>query len=229
MLGCSLSPSGVLIDRKGKTVKRLFVVGVLVSVAVGAQLLVSAPAGANPDSIPICCAWNGNLVHGTLTYTISSGDATVQSWINTGVQAWPGAVNADHSVKHNLVLSPASGRTGDIDIRFKNGGGNIQGTTSWSFDSAGFISHARISISGKAFGTPNGEQLVEQITKHEMGHALGLEHADFNGDLMSTTLTNGSPNISTCDVNGVVIAQHWYLVDGSTAPAAPPQQTVTCS
>jgi hypothetical protein len=144
-----------------------------------------------------------------------------------GIEAWETALNG--KTADAFTLTQVFTRTGDIDIRFKPGGGQIQGLTNFSFErSTGLLQHVRISISGRAFGIPNADALIEQITKHESGHALGLGHADFDGDLMSTTLTNGSDTISTCDINGVLAAEKWRFVDDSNTPALPVVDSVTC-
>lgn len=205
--------------------KRVLLVAATLSLLSG-PLLAIAPAGANPASLAICCAWNANLADDNLTYTIAGGDSTAQSEVNTAVQAWVSALSG--KTTNPFTMTRVFTRTADIEIRFKPGGGPIQGRTSFSFDANGFIQHIRISVSGKAFGTPNNAALVDQIAKHESGHALGLGHADFDGDLMSTTLSGGSDTISTCDVNGVLAAEHWRFVDGSSTPAPPGVTSVAC-
>ena len=210
--------------------KRLLLALAAASLVCGTQLLAATPAGANPGSLAICCAWNASLASPPppdhLTYTIAGGDAAAQNEVNTAVQAWVSALVGHTAVP--FTMTRVSTRTADIAIRFKEGGGNIQGQTFRSTDATGFIQHVRIDISGKAFGTPNNAALIDQITKHETGHALGLDHADFNGDLMSPTLTGGSDTISTCDINGVRAAEHWRFVAGSTTPAPPSATSVAC-
>jgi hypothetical protein len=206
--------------------KRLLVVAATLSLFSSLQFLAVAPAGANPNSLAICCAWNASLTDDNLTYTITGGNATAQSEVGNAVQAWVTALSGH--TKFTFTMTRVFTRTADIDIRFKEGGGVIQGVTFRSFDASGFIQHVRITISGKAFGTPNNAALVDQIAKHESGHALGLDHADFNGDLMSPTLSGGSDTISNCDVNGVLAAEHWRFVDGSSTPAPPSATSVSC-
>jgi hypothetical protein len=89
------------------------------------------------------------------------------------------------------------------------------------FSSDGYITSVSLTISGSAFGSPNNEYIVKQITKHETGHAFGLGHANFDGDLMSPTVSGGSGSISTCDIEAVKEAQHRKLVDGATIPHKP--------
>jgi hypothetical protein len=206
--------------------KRLVFLLAAVSLLCGPQLVAAVPAQANPDSLGVCCAWDATLATDNLTYTITGGDTTAQSEVSNAVQAWVTALSG--KTVHPFTMTRVFTRTADINIRFKEGGGQIQGDTFRSFDASGFIDHVRILISGKAFGTPNNAALIDQIAKHESGHALGLGHADFNGDLMSTTLSGGSDAISSCDVNGVLTAEHWRFVDGSAIPAPPPATSVTC-
>jgi hypothetical protein len=206
--------------------KRLLFFVAAVSLVCGPQLLGAVPAGANPDSLAVCCAWDAALATNNLNYTITGGDATAQSEVSNAVQAWVTALSGQ--TKDPFTMTRVFTRTADIDIRFKEGGGQVQGDTFRSFDRSGFIDHVRILISGKAFGTPNNAALIDQIAKHESGHALGLGHADFNGDLMSTTLSGGSDTISSCDVNGVLTAEHWRFVDGSSTPAPPSATSVSC-
>lgn len=178
-------------------------------------------AQASPDSIAICCAWNSNLDDGDLTYKISGGDTDVQEIVRIAVEEWEAAVVG-------LTLTEVTGRTKpNVDIKFKRGGGMVQGQALRSFDNQGFVTAVKINISGKAFGDPNEEDTVAQIGKHEFGHALGLGHADFAGDLMSTSVSAGTGDISDCDVDGVLEANHWKLVDATT-PHAPHVTSLSC-
>lgn len=55
-----------------------------------------------------------------------------------------------------------------------------------------------------------------------MGHALGLGHANFESDLVSQILSSKEMmNISQCDVNGVLQANQWKLVNNDNRPDKP--------
>lgn len=174
------------------------------------------------NSVGVCCAWNDKLSDRVLTYKISGGDDAARQAVREAVEEWDAALAG-------LELTEVFGKTkADINVKFKTGGGQIQGMALRKFDSSGFVSSVDLTISGSAFGNPNNVNTVKQITKHEMGHALGLGHANFNGDLMSTTVSGGSETISACDVNGVLEANHWKLVDGFDAPHIPHVDHVHC-
>lgn len=194
--------------------------GIMLVLAVLApsNLLVAQEA----NSIDICCAWNKKIIDGDLTYKISGGDGTAQQTVRYAIEEWDLALTG-------ITLTEVSGTAkADIDVKFKNGGGRIAGQALRKFDSNGFINSVQLTISGKAFGTQNNIDTVAQITKHEMGHALGLGHANFDGDLMSTTVQAGTGIISNCDINGVIAANHWQLVDNVTTPHSPHVDHIPC-
>lgn len=190
----------------------------IIIAAILALSLLTVPAHASPDALAINAAWNSQLSDGDLTYKISAPNSSVQSAIQDATEDW--------DTNLPMSLSPTTAKTPNISIKFKKGGGQIQGLARYTFVN-GFISHVDISISGQAFGSQNSLAIIEQITRHEVGHALGIGHADFSGDLMSPSLSNGDPNISQCDIDGVFAAQHWKLVDNST-PHPPHVSSISC-
>jgi len=64
------------------------------------------------------------------------------------------------------------------------------GASKIKYNQIGLITDVIITISKSAFGDKLSSDMTTQIAKHELGHALGLGHANFNGDLMSPTLNN---------------------------------------
>lgn len=182
----------------------------------------SLPAFAT-NSIAVCCAWNTKLGDGNLTYKISGGDATSTQAVRNAIEDWDNKLS-----DLTLTETTDSKSSFDIWVHFKRGGGTIAGLALYNFDSNGFITFVSIQISGKAFGIPNAALIIEQITKHEAGHALGLGHANFDDDLMSPVMQNSVNTISTCNINGVLAAQHWYLVDNITTPHKPHVDHIDC-
>jgi hypothetical protein len=107
-------------------------------------------------------------------------------------------------------------------------GGNsrlmIGGLSQDSFDGNGFLTHVKITIPtntlGMSFDLSNN---IEQIAEHEMGHALGLGHANFVGDLMFPIANFQTGGISQCDVSAVFEANHLKTVSSDTAAVQQPQ------
>ena len=96
-------------------------------------------------------------------------------------------------------------------------GGNsrlmIGGLSQDSFDGNGFLTHVKITIPTNTLGMSfNLSNNIEQIAEHEMGHALGLGHANFVGDLMFPIANFQTGSISQCDVSAVLDDQS--LEDG---------------
>ena len=187
--------------------------------AVSARGDALATATNDSNSIAVCCAWNDQLADGELTYKISGGDDAVKAVVRTAIEEWEVV---------GITLTEITGRTKpNINIKFKRGGGQIQGLALRKFDGAGFIKSVDLSISGQASGDPNNADIVGRIAKHEFAHALGTGHANFSGDLLSTTVSAGSSDISACDIETVQAANDWYF-GGAPGPVAPSVGHVHC-
>ena len=59
--------------------------------------------------------------------------------------------------------------------------------------------------------------------------SVDIGHANFDGDLMSTTVGAGDLDISACDIQGVIDANHWKLVDDSATRHSPHVNNVHCT
>jgi len=199
----------------------LTITGVL---AVLAMIFSQNQIYAQGETLDVSGAWNTNVVDG-LSYRISGGGESAQAAVQAAIDDWDTAGTGIDLVP---FTSTSKKDKPDIDIKFKRGGGVIAGQALRQFDNFGFIKSVRLTISGQAFGDPNDAATIEQITKHELGHGLGLGHADFDGDLMSTTVQGGSNLISACDIQGVIEANHWFLFDLVATPHQPHVSSVAC-
>ena len=74
-----------------------------------------------------------------------------------------------------------------MTIRFTPGEGRTEGQAVTSFTRRGLISKVEITIQGALAPANTGG--LGQIAKHEFGHALGLGHTNYEGNLMSPAVS----------------------------------------
>jgi len=106
----------------------------------------------------------------------------------------------------------------DIKISFRNDNGKVAGQTITNFDSDGFIFNNQILLAEKAFGKQLSKNLIEYLAKHEIGHILGLGHANFNESLMSSLVYHSHNEISDCERKAIAEANKWKLLDNNSLP-----------
>ena len=114
------------------------------------------------------------------------------------------------------VASPA-----DISIRFNPGEGRTEGQAVTSFTKRGLISKVEITIQGAL--APGNSGGLGQIAKHEFGHALGLGHTNYEGNLMSPAVSPDPQPVPPCVVQGVIEANRWKMIEPVAKRPAPPR------
>ncbi len=175
------------------------------------------------NSIQICCSWGEKLADGSLTYMISGSNSDIQKAVRTSIKDWDSKI-----INLQLDEISKSKKGADIEVTFKKDGKEIAGRTINNFDRYGFIDNVQLTISKNAFGTKFDTKIIEQIAKHEMGHALGLGHANFAGNLMTEQVNDGTGTIADCEIKAVNEANQWKLEDHSDHPYAPTESNVQC-
>lgn len=184
----------------------------------------SARAEGDGHAVNICCAWGSKLSDGVLTYSLSGSDPTALSIVRGALQAWDDALP-----ELSLTEVPPGGkkRSDKADIAIVYGPGaadggesphatGAQGLTTTYLNSRRVVLRVEIGIDGGP--SPINAGAVEQIAKHEVGHALGLGHANWDGDLMSPLVQPTPAPIPVCDVNAVRQANSWKMVENSRRP-----------
>ncbi|MFL6385645.1 MAG: matrixin family metalloprotease [Nitrososphaeraceae archaeon] len=202
--------------------------------AVHSSLGLQKATGGN--GIQICYSWGNEIANGVLTYRIDdSANPKVIQAVHQAIDEWNSKIS-------NIKLQEVTDSNADIDISTNSkapkvshaismggpkpsAGKNIKlvapGESQISFDSRGFITHVDITISTKALGNAISSIGLESIAKHEIGHAYGIGHTNFIGDLMSPVLTSSTnTNISQCDISAIE--------EANSSPHAPSLQFLGC-
>jgi Matrixin len=203
----------------------------------------------NLDLLEICCAWSNVLADGILTYTLVETDKVDESTklaVEDAVEEWDSNIEGLELRKVEQQSIPAP----DIQISFgnlkgiENGnqkynfGNNIDehlmviptaGWTQFRFTNQGLVTSVKITISDDVLDYGFDNDIIEQIAKHEMGHALGLGHSHDEERLMADiVIEDRTENISECEISGVIQANQWKLVNTINDPRPPVREYVIC-
>jgi hypothetical protein len=162
------------------------------------------------EVILICCTWGYELADGLLTYSIDTDndDDDLKDAVRNAVGSWNDGLTG--------ITLVETDDNEDIKISFKNDGKRIAGKTVNYFDQFGFIRQSHVTVSEESYDRDFSSSQIEQIALHELGHVLGLDHANFRGNLMTERVDIGSPTISPCEIEAVQIANAWKVNGGDT-------------
>jgi hypothetical protein len=167
---------------------------------------------SSKKKIELCCAWGDSLDDGVLTFSINNGGSDLAKIVKLAINDWEDALGG---VKLKYVKEASDA---DIEIDFKKGKGKKVGKTVTLFDQLGFIDQVDVSISKKSYGFTLDKHTLEHVAKHEMGHALGLGHANFKGTLMSPNVDEIITKISACELDSVKYANSWKFDEENNSP-----------
>ncbi len=192
------------------------------------------PVTVEPVTIPL---WGPTWDHSPVTVSVTAGRGVTQAAID---QVWQAIDDWNHAIgtipgapvdaPFPFLVPAAEGSKAEIIIRPKSGGGMIQGQALCKSDENGFFIDCKVNVSGKAFGSDNPGDTVLSIAIQEIGHSLGLLHAEGDAapqDVMYGTLQD-PPNtaISVCDLDGWAAVMAWLLT--GVDPVPPSVSSVSC-
>jgi len=154
----------------------------------------------------------------TITYridNISRLSSDIQEAMEKGVTEWADLTHAPKDKDGNpfSIVEAEPGATPDIILKYKKGGGRVQGHA-LSQNDGGCFTQVKINVSGKAFGSDSSAAQVQSIAMQEVGHGLGLRHSDNEKDVMfGTVQPNPNVTLSECDIKAWELVMEWYMDD----------------
>jgi hypothetical protein len=174
------------------------------------------------NMISICCTWGEDFADGELTFMIRDDKDNDNNQDSVSIQNKESTIPKNEAVYNaieewdqrieGLTFREVQNRyDANIEIRFRKGESEIAGATRNFFDRYGLITKSFVTIYERGFPFEFSKDQIEQIAKHEIGHVLGLGHANFDNTLMATRVHYGSGTISECEIHAVYEANHWKL------------------
>ncbi|MGH9974332.1 MAG: matrixin family metalloprotease [Nitrososphaeraceae archaeon] len=160
-------------------------------------------------SIELCCTWDKQISDGLLKYKLVNMQEKQRNEVRDAFDSWNKQLTTlrlletySHDQKAEIIVTFGDIDNGNANQLVKNAeAGQTAGQSVNNLDQSGYITNAKIILSDKIFDTESDSGTLYAVVLHEIGHVLGLGHANFD-DLMNP-LVNNMDEISVCDVNGV--------------------------
>lgn len=179
----------------------------------------------NQNILQVCCTWGNGLDDGVLTFHTNNSDHfATDSVVNNSFDQWSSKLG---KVKFLEVQNASSA---DVLISFEDKGEKTVGQTTNVLNDKGFIKRVNIRISVNFSEVRIGEDTLNLVLTHEIGHALGLGHSNFH-DLMNPIVNYQNTVITNCEIDAVLLANNWKLVENLQEPKRPElpiEKTVDC-
>lgn len=179
----------------------------------------------NQNILEVCCTWGKSLDDGVLTFHTNNSDHfATDSIVKNSFDQWSSKLG---KVKFLEVQNASSA---DVLISFEDKGEKTVGQTTNVLNDKGFIKRVNIRISINFNDVRMGEDTINLVITHEIGHALGLGHSNFH-DLMNPIVNYQNTVITNCEIDAVLLANNWKLVKNLQEPKKPElpiEKTVDC-
>jgi hypothetical protein len=190
------------------------------------------------NSVMICCTWGEKLKDGKLTYNIEGEvSAEKKEAVRDAIRDWDDMLNFVEFIEIPENDKAQQKEKPDIQIKFlKDGsefteyGAETAGHTKTKLNKFGFIKFNLVTIAEGGLGKIFDKKTIETIAKHEIGHTLGLGHANFKSNLMTTKIDFAAETISQCELEAVQQANSWKFLakDNNDVPRLSSTSKVIC-
>ncbi len=175
--------------------------------------------------LQICCTWGDNLKDGVLTFHTNNNEIfKMNNLVKNSFDQWA------LKLENLKFLEVQDASSADVLISFEHKGEQTVGQTTNVLDDEGFIKRVKVRISVNFNEEQIEEDTLNLVLKHEIGHVLGLGHSNFH-DLMNPIVNYQNKVITTCEIDAVLLANNWKLVENLQQPKLPKlplEKTVDC-
>lgn len=162
-------------------------------------------------SINLCCTWDKQISDGVLKYKLVNMQERQRNEVREAFDSWNKQLTTLrfvesylHDQKAEIVVTFGDIDNGNANQLVKNTeAGQAAGQSVNNLNQSGYITKAKIILSDKIFNKESDSNTLFNVVLHEIGHVLGLGHANFE-DLMNPLVTSDKDEISLCDINGVL-------------------------
>ena len=188
-----------------------------VTTVYGSSKESSTLSRAKDMSIDLCCTWDKQISDGILKFKLVNMQEKQRNEVREAFDSWNKQLTTlrliesySHDQKAEIIVTFGDIDNGNINQLGKNAeAGQTAGQSVNNLNQSGYITNAKIILSDKIFDKESDSSTLYAVVLHEIGHVLGLGHANFD-DLMNP-LVRIQDEISLCDVNGVFKANEVVL------------------
>ena len=179
----------------------------------------------NQKILQICCTWGKTLNDSVLTFYTNNTNQQREKLVTNSFDQWNSKLK---SIKFMQVRDASKA---DIMIIFDHEGEETVGQTTSVLDENGFIKMVKMRISVNFNEELINDDTLNLVLKHEIGHALGLGHSNFD-DLMNPIVNYQNKIITACEIDAVELANSWKIAQNLQEPKLPKlpiEKTVDCN